>query len=284
MINGESSGSDKHAGEKVELTDTEAAFKAWWADNGIYHRGSSRPRDELAWSVWRAAWHASRDSAPSAASTSIDVAQLEAHQEFFERTRAQSAQRGSHAEQRACEFALEQIRRVQMASPSSERSSAPLGYCLVNAKGEMFWEEYCIYHTPGEAAAERETLHDADPEAGWRVSPFYPAPVSHERSSDQPLREALAACARAMKNEMNESGSWIGGRPGSKFRDAQAAAETLIAASAIEAPDHENIADMLKSWPASERCPLCGQHGQHDHTPAEIVIYRNGVKYGRSIK
>jgi hypothetical protein len=61
---------DKHAGEKVELTDTEAAFKAWWADNGIYHRGSSRPRDELAWSVWRAAWHASRDSAPSAASTS----------------------------------------------------------------------------------------------------------------------------------------------------------------------------------------------------------------------
>jgi hypothetical protein len=57
---------DKHAGEKVELTDTEAAFKAWWADNGIYHRGSSRPRDELAWSVWRAAWHASRDSAPSA--------------------------------------------------------------------------------------------------------------------------------------------------------------------------------------------------------------------------
>jgi DNA repair exonuclease SbcCD ATPase subunit len=54
--------------------------------------------------------------------------------------------------------------------------------------------------------------------------------------------------------------------------------------SAIEAPDHENIADMLKSWPASERCPLCGQHGQHDHTPAEIVIYRNGVKYGRSIK
>lgn len=33
---------------------------------------------------------------------------------------------------------------------------------------------------------------------------------------------------------------------------------------------------------ASARCPLCGREGPHQHTPLEQIIYRNGVKAGRS--
>lgn len=32
----------------------------------------------------------------------------------------------------------------------------------------------------------------------------------------------------------------------------------------------------------STQCPLCGQYEVHSHTPGDIIIYRNGVKYGRS--
>lgn len=41
------------------------------------------------------------------------------------------------------------------------------------------------------------------------------------------------------------------------------------------------LADHLSSLSGSSTCPLCGQSGVHEHTPQEIVIYRNGVKYGR---
>lgn len=48
--------------------------------------------------------------------------------------------------------------------------------------------------------------------------------------------------------------------------------------------DYQNIADMLPSMLlGGEKCPLCGNTGMHQHTPAEIVIYRNGMKYGRSL-
>jgi hypothetical protein len=52
-----------------------------------------------------------------------------------------------------------------------------------------------------------------------------------------------------------------------------------------DVPDHQNIADMLPSMllEANARCPLCGQQGPHPHSAAEIVIYRNGVKYGRML-
>lgn len=53
----------------------------------------------------------------------------------------------------------------------------------------------------------------------------------------------------------------------------------------IAIPSYEGIAEMLPSILASgtQRCPLCGQEGMHEHSPKEIVIYRNGVKYGRAL-
>lgn len=50
-----------------------------------------------------------------------------------------------------------------------------------------------------------------------------------------------------------------------------------------DVPSHEGIRDMLPSLlvSGSEKCPLCGHCGIHEHSPAEIVIYRNGIKYGR---
>ena len=46
------------------------------------------------------------------------------------------------------------------------------------------------------------------------------------------------------------------------------------------------LADHLRSMllDGTLQCPLCGKTGPHEHTPEEIVIYRNGVKYGRSLK
>lgn len=48
-------------------------------------------------------------------------------------------------------------------------------------------------------------------------------------------------------------------------------------------PSHEALADHLKTLNASTQCPVCGHTGMHEHTPTELIIYRNGVKYGRSL-
>lgn len=51
-----------------------------------------------------------------------------------------------------------------------------------------------------------------------------------------------------------------------------------------ETPSYQTIAERLPAEiHASAVCPLCAHTGMHEHTPLEIVIYRNGVKYGRSL-
>jgi hypothetical protein len=30
------------------------------------------------------------------------------------------------------------------------------------------------------------------------------------------------------------------------------------------------------------RCPMCGSPNVHEHSPDEIVIYRNGIRFGRA--
>ena len=32
------------------------------------------------------------------------------------------------------------------------------------------------------------------------------------------------------------------------------------------------------------QCPMCGRSYQHTHPAEEVLIYRNGVKYGRSLQ
>lgn len=49
-------------------------------------------------------------------------------------------------------------------------------------------------------------------------------------------------------------------------------------------PSHEEIAGSLSTMAnGSTKCPVCGRTYVHDHSPEELIIYRNGVKYGRSL-
>jgi hypothetical protein len=50
-------------------------------------------------------------------------------------------------------------------------------------------------------------------------------------------------------------------------------------------PSPETVADHLRSMliDGTTQCPLCGKTHGHKHSAEEIVIYRNGVKYGRSL-
>ena len=50
-----------------------------------------------------------------------------------------------------------------------------------------------------------------------------------------------------------------------------------------DSPD--SIRDHLRGMLAggTMKCPLCGWNEPHEHSPTEIIIYRNGVKYGRSL-
>lgn len=47
----------------------------------------------------------------------------------------------------------------------------------------------------------------------------------------------------------------------------------------------DTIAEHLRGMLAdgTTQCPLCGETLVHTHSPREIVIYRNGIKYGRSL-
>lgn len=52
----------------------------------------------------------------------------------------------------------------------------------------------------------------------------------------------------------------------------------------IQIPSHEQIADQLATMRnGSARCPVCARTHPHEHTPEELIIYRNGVKYGRQL-
>jgi len=62
--------------------------------------------------------------------------------------------------------------------------------------------------------------------------------------------------------------------------------ESLLEQGWMPAPlaeSHEALADHLKTRHASTQCQVCGKSGLHEHTPTELIIYRNGVKCGRSL-
>ncbi len=47
-----------------------------------------------------------------------------------------------------------------------------------------------------------------------------------------------------------------------------------------EAPSIGQIIEVAESWQRGFMCPLCGHDQPHEHSPREITIYRNGVKWG----
>lgn len=54
--------------------------------------------------------------------------------------------------------------------------------------------------------------------------------------------------------------------------------------SSTEVPSHEEIATQLATMRnGSTRCPVCARDHPHEHTPEELIIYRNGIKYGRQL-
>lgn len=62
-----------------------------------------------------------------------------------------------------------------------------------------------------------------------------------------------------------------------------AAPGAAIAAREQEAlPSHQEMAVLMGSASRGSMCPLCGWDTPHQHSPEEIIIYRNGVKWGRN--
>ena len=52
----------------------------------------------------------------------------------------------------------------------------------------------------------------------------------------------------------------------------------------VTVPSQQEIAASLKNGAnGGTRCPVCARTHIHDHTPEELIIYRNGVKYGRGL-
>lgn len=43
-------------------------------------------------------------------------------------------------------------------------------------------------------------------------------------------------------------------------------------------PTHKEIASSINN--GTDKCPLCARAVPHEHSPEEIIIYRNGVKFG----
>ena len=43
---------------------------------------------------------------------------------------------------------------------------------------------------------------------------------------------------------------------------------------------YDELARALPKMNASDECPLCGKLGVHVHAPKEVVIYRNGIRFG----
>lgn len=48
-------------------------------------------------------------------------------------------------------------------------------------------------------------------------------------------------------------------------------------------PMADHLRAMLGDGSGSTKCPLCGKTYMHEHSPLEIICYRNGIKYGRSL-
>ncbi len=66
-----------------------------------------------------------------------------------------------------------------------------------------------------------------------------------------------------------------------QMRDAIAAAPDDLNTLASEAGSWENVMNTIKGLTASSQCPMCGQNFPHEHSPQEIVIYKNGMKSAR---
>lgn len=86
-----------------------------------------------------------------------------------------------------------------------------------------------------------------------------------------------------------DSGFSVGGHPVSSL-NARHIWDAAIAApaAAIDArehealPSHQEMAARMASARRGFMCPLCGRDYPHQHSPEEITIYRNGMKWGRN--
>ncbi len=65
-----------------------------------------------------------------------------------------------------------------------------------------------------------------------------------------------------------------------EFVARAALASKPVAPPEREAPSIGQIIEVAESWQRGFMCPLCGHDQPHEHSPREITIYRNGVKWG----
>ena len=59
----------------------------------------------------------------------------------------------------------------------SRRTTKPVCYVLMNAAGQMYWDEDgCVWSHPGDAEETLTYQQHNEPEAGWRAVPLATAP------------------------------------------------------------------------------------------------------------
>lgn len=65
-----------------------------------------------------------------------------------------------------------------------------------------------------------------------------------------------------------------------EIKDLRAALRAYGQRAAVAVPSVQQFITQLETAERGFMCPLCGKDYPHEHTPAEITIYRNGCKYG----
>jgi len=122
---------------------------------------------------------------------------------------------------------------------------------------------------------------------GWRcddcLRTFFPSGDTGAEQETVRIREALRKLVGAV-----DCIEWdcLAGKEYGRLDDARSIARKMLIGIPDETtalPSHEALADHLRTLTASTNCPVCGKSGMHEHTPTELIIYRNGVKYGRSL-
>lgn len=62
--------------------------------------------------------------------------------------------------------------------PELQALPKPLGYCIMADDGRMLWGENCIATDKSDLSGHLEIAQDDEPDDGWKIVPFYAAPLS----------------------------------------------------------------------------------------------------------
>lgn len=63
--------------------------------------------------------------------------------------------------------------KAETLAAAPQQGQTPTGYCVVNNAGEMWWDEGCVCQDASALQESADDMAESEPDAGWRVAPFY---------------------------------------------------------------------------------------------------------------